>query len=282
MIMELLKNTSVTTLLLVEHVIYYNVIKMLYHERMTDKQKSYILSVKSSFILSMLGMYLTIFKYFVSSETIEIVSKFTVNIFTAYLITDLYYAITDYKIITSILQCHIHHSVYIFVNIFSLYTGYYIYYVNYMILEIPTFILSFGVMFPSYRNDTLFGITFFILRIVYHIYLTFLYRNIEHMLFLSNLACLLHTYWFLTWTRKYGHLLYPYYSLILNMVKSVVSTIKQKEHIQNELQMLDKDNECSDTGNECSDTGNECSDTGNESSDELSDRDEDYLNKKLK
>jgi hypothetical protein len=42
-----------------------------------------------------------------------------------------------------------------------------------MPLEVPTMILSLGRVFPQYRQDLAFGLSFFVFRIVYHSWLTY-------------------------------------------------------------------------------------------------------------
>ena len=73
-----------------------------------------------------------------------------------------------------------------------------------MISEIPTFLLSLGSFDSYFRNDSLFGITFFITRIIYHIILTWIFRKHSSVLFISLSALGLHLYWFYTWFKKYG------------------------------------------------------------------------------
>jgi hypothetical protein len=73
-----------------------------------------------------------------------------------------------------------------------------------MLSELPTFLLSIGSFDSSFRNDKLFGITFFITRIVYHIILTIIFRKNNTMFYLSLAALSLHIYWFYGWFMKYG------------------------------------------------------------------------------
>lgn len=72
--------------------------------------------------------------------------------------------------------------------------------------EIPTFILSFGTVFPLRRYDRLFGATFFLTRIVYHSYLgVYMYwlgaPYIVIIMFINPL--MLHLHWFYNWWTKY-------------------------------------------------------------------------------
>lgn len=73
--------------------------------------------------------------------------------------------------------------------------------------ELPTFLLALGSMFPSLRSDLGFGVTFFLFRILLHLYMfVYLYRlqcdTIVTVIFF--LTTLLHLNWFGTWVTKYG------------------------------------------------------------------------------
>lgn len=76
-----------------------------------------------------------------------------------------------------------------------------------LIEELPTFLLALGYVFSQFRTDIGFGVTFFSLRIVYHIYM-FLFAiwsgASATVLFLYSLTTTLHVYWFSSWFRKYG------------------------------------------------------------------------------
>ena len=76
------------------------------------------------------------------------------------------------------------------------------------IIEKNTLILSLGKFNNNFRFDKLFGVTFFLTRIVYHIFLITMTYN-YHILFpiLGTLALGLHTYWFKNWITKYTLLL---------------------------------------------------------------------------
>jgi hypothetical protein len=82
--------------------------------------------------------------------------------------------------------------------------GVYPLYLLMMLSEIPTFILALGSFDSQFRNDQLFGITFLLTRIVYHIILTWTFRKHSMYLYLSLAALCLHLYWFYGWIKKYG------------------------------------------------------------------------------
>lgn len=73
--------------------------------------------------------------------------------------------------------------------------------------ELPTFLLSLGSMFASCRVDLGFGLTFFLLRILYHGYM-FVYNvrlgcdNTVIGIFVLSIT--MHLNWFYAWVTKYG------------------------------------------------------------------------------
>lgn len=73
--------------------------------------------------------------------------------------------------------------------------------------ELPTLILAIGTIFPQYRQDFAFGITFFITRIVFHSYLLFYMFRLDPPVII--IICyvnplLLHLHWFSGWLSKYA------------------------------------------------------------------------------
>lgn len=170
------------------------------------KKKSQILAIKSSFTMSIVGI---LFNYnFLTDTTDSIqVSNFgicSILYYTAYLICDMTFGYIYYPMYMNTLAGYIHHSVYILTNMLVLYTNNYSVYLINMLSEIPTFILNIGMYDNKYRNDNLFGTTFFIFRILYHMFLMYYFRNIGVLLFLiTTPALILHVYWFSNWVKKY-------------------------------------------------------------------------------
>jgi hypothetical protein len=73
--------------------------------------------------------------------------------------------------------------------------------------EIPTFLLSLGTVFPACRTDAGFGITFFLFRIAYHIYVgaAAFYADVSIVpKVLVLLTLTLHAFWFSSWVSSYG------------------------------------------------------------------------------
>jgi hypothetical protein len=181
---------------------------------LTEKQKAYILSIKSSLSMFLIGLYFN-YHYFTSKcnqslffENLESkggmnFGKVIVLYFTAYLIIDLYIGHYDYRKYMDNLSTYFHHIVYSLINIFALYTGFFPMYFLHMLSELPTFLMGIGQFDTTLRNDNLFGLTFFLTRILYHIYLTWTFRHNTTVLILSLAALCLHIYWFKGWFVKY-------------------------------------------------------------------------------
>jgi hypothetical protein len=78
-----------------------------------------------------------------------------------------------------------------------------------LIEEFPTFLLALGSMFPRLRTDAGFGLSFFLLRIVYHSYFAcyaFLNSHVVDgaILVLYAMTLAMHLNWFYSWVTKYG------------------------------------------------------------------------------
>lgn len=183
---------------------------------LTKKQKAYIMSIKSSLTLFFVGIY---YNYYylssgLNSDTFYSIlnekdsmnfGKLVVLYFTAYLLMDIYIGNKEYPEYMKTLAGNIHHSIYILINMLSLYVGDFPIYLLHFLSELPTFILGLGSFDESFRNNSLFGATFFSTRILYHIFLTYLFRNNKLVFYGSLIALSLHIYWFYGWYTKYGH-----------------------------------------------------------------------------
>jgi hypothetical protein len=182
---------------------------------LTQKQKAYVLTIKSSLTLLLVGLYYNYY-YFTSNfnETsfFNILEekdsmnfgKLVVLYFTAYLLMDIYIGNKEYPEFMKSISGNFHHAVYTIVNMISLYIGVFPIYLLHMTSELPTFLLSLGSFDSYFRNDSLFGLTFFCTRIVYHIVLTYIFRNHSPIFYISLAALCLHIYWFYGWFQKYG------------------------------------------------------------------------------
>lgn len=179
---------------------------------LTVKQEAYILSIKSSitlFILSLVFMY----KYVTCntgyceslSDDTRNLQILTVLTFLSYLISDCVIGYFYYHKYMCSLSGYLHHFVYIVLNILAIYTNNFPLFVLFLIEELPTFLMGIGSFNSKFRSNMMFGIAFFITRILLHIYL--IYQLKGHSYMVSGLAISvlpMHIYWFYGWLKKYA------------------------------------------------------------------------------
>lgn len=206
--MNLILSLLIFTLFCVDYYyIYYNSIR---NNKLNERQRAYIMSIKSSITLSILSIYFNI-KYFSGGDfndyDYKVLHIGILNLI-AYFFMDCVVGRKEYNKYLLSLSGYIHHIVYIVVSIICIKFNIILPYMLFLIEEIPTLILSLGKFNNNFRFDKLFGVTFFLTRIVYHIFLITMTYN-YHILFpiLGTLALGLHTYWFKNWITKYTLLL---------------------------------------------------------------------------
>jgi hypothetical protein len=73
--------------------------------------------------------------------------------------------------------------------------------------ELPTFVMALGHIFPSFKTHLVYGISFFLLRVCYHIGISYTgfvsEMDLVHVL-LPMVPLAMHVYWFKEWLDKYG------------------------------------------------------------------------------
>jgi hypothetical protein len=202
----------------IDHYFHYRFINYIKKD-LTKKQKAYILSIKSSLSLFLIGIYMNYYYLnsgFSQDKFLSILEekdtlnfgKLIVLYFASYLLMDIYVGNKEYPEYMKSLSGNFHHTIYIGINLLSLYTGLYPLYLLHMMSELPTFLMSIGSFDASLRNDNLFGLTFFLTRIVYHAILVFIFRENKVILGFGLAALGLHLYWFYGWYKKYGKKLF--------------------------------------------------------------------------
>ena len=131
-------------------------------------------------------------------------------------VMDIICGLLFYKRHLSFLTTYFHHTLFSWLMVFAITTNgvfttsptpFVPAFVIALIEEIPTFIMALGSIFPEYRSDLGFGITFFITRVVCHIfYLWYViswgcYTPIITMYVLTTV---LHVNWFKDWISGQG------------------------------------------------------------------------------
>lgn len=113
------------------------------------------------------------------------------------------------------LSGYVHHSVFIWLMFLSnSKNGFFLQSNDYFsavlvlgcLIEIPTFLLALGSVFPKLRTDIGFGITFFIFRLCYHGYMgyyCYVLGGETILVTVFALTTLLHTFWFSSWIKNF-------------------------------------------------------------------------------
>ena len=199
----------------------------------SEKQLAWVVSLINSFVMAITG---TMYAIIILPKIVVPLLKFEgldpwqvfeapITNFTALQcmwfaianIIDLGLGMFFYRKYLHFLTAWVHHSVFIWLMYAST-TGDTLFYKTkpftssfaiVVIEEIPTFLLALGSIFPMFRSDLGFGITFFILRIVYHsLFMMCAFYNIGEIdnviLGLYAGTLMLHVNWFNTWQKKYG------------------------------------------------------------------------------
>ncbi len=192
------------------------------------KRFAWLISLVNSGVMTLLGVIYAIVKFSqypgVLNMTHNDITVFnSVDNFTA--LASLWFAIANmfdlavgslfYPKYVGLLTGWVHHTLFIWI-MHTCTTGNALYatvrpfaslFVLLCIEEFPTFLLSLGSMFPSCRVDLGFGVSFFLLRILYHGYMfAYLVKlscdNTVIGIFVVSLT--MHLNWFYAWVTKYG------------------------------------------------------------------------------
>jgi hypothetical protein len=144
------------------------------------------------------------------------ISTITCLMFFCVNLLDLLLGLIFYRSCLGLMTTYVHHTLYMWLMVFLLTgngfftstpTPFSMAFIWCLIEELPTFLLALGSVFPSYRADLSFGVSFFFLRLLYHCYLFLLMVRLQTytpILFLYGLTFVMHLEWFRAWFTKYG------------------------------------------------------------------------------
>lgn len=97
----------------------------------------------------------------------------------------------------------IHHFAYLGLMAWALHSHFTCGFCLFLPMELPTFVLAFGTIWPERRSDLLFGASFFATRICYHFLLLQRLLRIQDarvpVWIPTVLAFALHSYWMVLW-----------------------------------------------------------------------------------
>ena len=171
----------------------------------SEKRLSWILTLLSA-IVSTFGCIPLVYEGFSLGWPATIIygngrlSRLLVKFFVTYLCWDSFFIYRDYPTIGGMF----HHVPYLVFMALSLYYHCPSMFVVFMPMEVSSIFLSLGHIWPNFRADIPFGITFFAGRVLYHAYLWLqLYNTRSESPFLvypfSILPLFVHIHWFGKW-----------------------------------------------------------------------------------
>jgi hypothetical protein len=174
------------------------------------KAHSHILALVYSIIITSLtpySYYLLYNNYWDSSQInkyiVEFVYSISISYFGSDIITGMQYY-PDILLNENIVTFALHHTAYIGIFVYGKYFNRYHLYLFGLPYEIPTILLSLGYINPRYRNNNLFGILFFVFRILHNLYLLYRTYMVYNDLFIFSIfTFVLHCHWFINFTKKY-------------------------------------------------------------------------------
>ncbi|WWC69267.1 uncharacterized protein I206_103205 [Kwoniella pini CBS 10737] len=182
----------------------------------TERKRAYILSVISSFTMTTLSIPFFInYLRFGLERTFKdgqkgwlgMIGEFGTTFFGVYLFafTQLTIGYLKYRSQVGLLTGWIHHTVYIGLMFYLARTNTAPIFLTGAVMELPTFDLGLSNLFPSVRNDLRFLSSFFVFRILYHVYLLIDVARLYSRSYMGDswvptimlgLALLMHISWF--------------------------------------------------------------------------------------
>lgn len=168
------------------------------------KRQMWILSTLNGTLVTLIGLYESYRWWMTGDLTTTPLSIAVLEFMKCYLLVDLAYNAIFHRQHMGLLECWVHHSVYIFAFDQLIQQGFAGVIRPLFILELPAAIRSWGSLIPAIRSDYAFGATFGILRVAYPFYVAY-YLTLPTWAWLYLAAAqTLHIYWFSQWIKKYG------------------------------------------------------------------------------
>lgn len=123
--------------------------------------------------------------------------------FLAYLFLDLSLGMLFYRSQMTILNGYFHHTIYSLMTLFAIHRRLPMVYLLYWPEELPMVLMSIGALNPAARVNMRFGLSYFVTRICWHIYLTASLWSHEMILGVLSLAVFpLNAYFFYGWVKQ--------------------------------------------------------------------------------
>ena len=194
-----------------------------------DKKLAWAIGLLASFFMTIVGavyLYVMIplsefWNFFnpAPMRHFHAVNNFNVLVATAFATSnavDLVVGMLCYRKQLGLLTTFIHHPLYIWMMHFAVTSnGFFLTvptpfaacFILSGLEELPTFLLALGTMYPAYRTDIGFGVTFFLFRILLHGYYVYSYYiggGHTTVVVLYSITFAMHLQWFYGWVTKYG------------------------------------------------------------------------------
>jgi hypothetical protein len=180
-----------------------------------DVKKESVLALKLNVIMFIISLYYS-YKFYSTGGNIETYMNmfkkgsnetFLLHLSLIFLMagffSDSMIGIFNYDKEMRKLDGYIHHIVYFLLSIIIFGKNLTEVLMLYLIIELPTILKNLGKVCKDFRNDKLFGITFFIFRIIYMVYITYKFKSISFVKYMASLSISIHVYWFYQWFQKY-------------------------------------------------------------------------------
>jgi len=192
----------------------YLVLKYKYGPKTTTKQIAHLLATVASLLTSILSTPIAIGALGLYAKTNEeaadymlrntCYTEFVMILYAVYLGLDLLGAYFIYPKQMDLLAGWVHHVVYLLQINAALKGEFSTALCAFFVEELPTFILDCGTLFPKLRSDWGFGLTFILLRIVYHGFITvvFIYKTHDYCTWMCILTWCLHAWWMNKWILR--------------------------------------------------------------------------------
>ncbi|KAI8077950.1 uncharacterized protein B0P05DRAFT_543471 [Gilbertella persicaria] len=182
----------------------YYIYKHSQQERTREKQTSWILTLWSSLVCTVVSIPFVIqfFNADLDMQLLGIDNSFHtgfVCFFITYLMLDLTLGSIYYRERITLMTGWVHHMFYMALLSYFLRLQVSSLFTVSSILELPTLILAIGSIVHEWRSDLLFGSSFFLLRLVAHAWMTVnlkRHHRIEFMWIVALIIYPLHIYWF--------------------------------------------------------------------------------------
>jgi hypothetical protein len=201
------------------------------------KSRSWIIMFLASAVLAPLGAYYAFDVIWYSrwkNDHIygeDLVSRLIILYFTASNIADLGIGVARYPSLVDPLTTLFHHFFYVIFMLVILTHHYSRGFVICFFMEVPTFVLAIGSVWNDLRSDYLFGVSFFLTRILFNAFQAYKLAQLNSDGYIWKVCVLvlcLHLYWFSKWWSKYG----SYYNYGYNILQAeVASSLNSKKKV---------------------------------------------------